>query len=122
MFVETKAGERDLGGGGRGWRGNDSRTDKAEHAERPVAVHVGRVASGVCPSVLEVARCESGDLSHYDQMAIRAHASRCRRCESSLMEIHQARLEILGSTAHATSTQSQQAAERIQALLRLALH
>jgi predicted Zn-ribbon and HTH transcriptional regulator len=121
MFVETKAGERDRVAVGRVWRTSDSGSNKTGLTQEAV-IYPDRIAATGCPSVLEVARCESGDLADSDQIAIWAHASRCPRCESSFAEIRLARLEILGPTAHAASARAHQAAERIQALLRLALH
>jgi hypothetical protein len=75
-----------------------------------------------CPSVLDVARFESGELSELRNAVLQAHSSHCFRCGCSLAELQQARAEILGITPHARSLRSRRAAEEIQNLLRRRLH
>jgi anti-sigma factor RsiW len=78
--------------------------------------------TAACPSVLDVACLESGDLSDLRRAAVRAHSRRCARCGASLADLKAARNEILGPTPAARSTRSRRAAEEIQNLLRRRLH
>lgn len=71
-----------------------------------------------CPSVLDVARLESGDVNETERTTLAAHALRCTRCQASLREFREARHEILGLNDHARSRQSRLAADEIQNLLR----
>jgi hypothetical protein len=75
-----------------------------------------------CPSVLDVARFESGDLPRGQRAVIKRHAHQCSRCTSALQEIRRARSEILGETAGAQSDRSRLAAETIQGILRQRVH
>lgn len=75
-----------------------------------------------CPSVLDIARIESGDLGGARRAVVIAHAGRCSRCGLTIAELREARNEILGPTPHARFAQSQRAAAAIENILRLRLH
>jgi hypothetical protein len=49
-----------------------------------------------CPSFLEIALWEAGDLADVAGASIRSHAGRCPRCGSTLCEIQVSRTELLG--------------------------
>jgi|GEM_PF-5790282 len=94
-------------------------TAESEQAEKQ-ATSVDGI--GCCPSVLDVARFESGDLPRKQRAAIKRHAHQCSRCTSALQEIGRARNEILGETAGVQSDRSRRAAETIQGILRQRVH
>ncbi|MES1205139.1 MAG: hypothetical protein ABUS79_04305 [Pseudomonadota bacterium] len=75
-----------------------------------------------CPSVLDVARFESGDLNEAQRATVIAHARQCARCGLSVAELREARKEILGGTADISTVRSLRAAEEIATILRLRLH
>jgi len=51
-----------------------------------------------CPSFLDLARFEAGDLTDVPSAAINAHAGPCPRCGGALCEIRDARVDLLGPT------------------------
>ena len=62
-----------------------------------------------CPSLLEITRCEAGELPPAPRAMLRAHAADCGHCGGILSLIECARLALLGGTAgdrcaHAQST------------------
>jgi hypothetical protein len=75
-----------------------------------------------CPSVLDVASFESGDLSALRSAVVGEHSRRCAHCACSLAEIQQARNEILGPLPAARALAAQRAAAEIEMLLRRRLH
>ncbi len=89
---------------------------------RPVARGTRPDREAPCPSLVDVACLESGDLSEARRVAVNAHSRGCFRCGLSLAEFRQARNEILGATARARAARSRRAAEDIQKLLRQRLH
>lgn len=99
--MESKGEREETGAVARG-----TRTEQDEH----------------CPSLLDVACLESGDLGEFRRAAVNDHSRRCFRCGLSLAEFRQARNEILGTTARTRSVRSRHAAEEIQKLLRRRLH
>jgi len=52
-----------------------------------------------CPSFLDLARFEAGDLAEIPSAAIDAHAGPCPRCGGTLCEIRDARADLLGPAA-----------------------
>ena len=49
-----------------------------------------------CPSFLQIALWEAGDLADVPGASIRSHAGRCPRCGGTLCEIRASRTELLG--------------------------
>lgn len=78
--------------------------------------------TATCPTMLDVAHFEAGDLVSARAVEVQYHLRHCARCKASLAEIRQARHEILGLTAVAQLHRSRRAAAEIQFLLRRRLH
>jgi len=50
-----------------------------------------------CPSFLELARCEAGELAEAPRAWIRSHAGVCDRCCGMVFDIRGGRFELLGT-------------------------
>ena len=50
-----------------------------------------------CPSFLELARCEAGELDEAPRARIRSHAGVCDRCCGMVFDIRGGRFELLGT-------------------------
>ena len=50
-----------------------------------------------CPSFLDLARCEAGQLDEAPRARIRSHAGACDRCGGMVFDIRGARYELLGA-------------------------
>ncbi|HEY4186738.1 MAG TPA: hypothetical protein VGP07_16795 [Polyangia bacterium] len=77
-----------------------------------------------CPSVLDIARCEAGDLPDGLRTTLQTHAGACARCGGILTIFGCARLSLLGPTPHEQCSDAHRAATLLLALVekkRLAL-
>jgi hypothetical protein len=74
------------------------------------------MAAPGCPSLLDLARCEAGDLPHAVD-AMQAHASGCSRCGGIASVIGCARLALLGPTPHERCVSSHRAATMLAAVV-----
>ena len=66
-----------------------------------------------CPSFLELARCEAGELSEAPRDRIRSHAGSCDRCGGLVIDIRGGRYELLGPTPGDRCAVSYRRAERL---------
>lgn len=80
------------------------------------------IAGPTCPSVLDLAAFEAGDLDGLGRAELTAHARHCVRCGTALAELQQARREILGTTDLARLSRVRLAAREIEDALRRRLH
>lgn len=80
------------------------------------------IAGPTCPSVLDIAAFEAGDLDGLRRAELTAHARHCKRCDTALAELQQARREILGATDLARLSRVRLAAREIEDALRRRLH
>jgi hypothetical protein len=67
-----------------------------------------------CPSFLEIALWEAGDLAEVVGASIRSHADRCPRCGSTLCEIQASRIELLGLSPLDQTRSARQSALRLR--------
>ena len=67
-----------------------------------------------CPSFLDLARFEAGDLAEIPSAAINAHAGPCPRCGGTLYDIRDARADLLGPAACDHARTARRAARNIE--------
>ena len=70
-----------------------------------------------CPSLVEITRCESGELGPQPCANLRAHAADCSHCGGILSLIECARLAVLGTTPGARLAQAHRTAALLLTLV-----
>ena len=70
-----------------------------------------------CPSLIEITRCEAGDLAPHPCAVLRAHAADCGHCGGILSLIECARLALLGGAPGARLAQAHRTAALLLALV-----